>query len=90
MCIRDSYYLTGIVNTNIKPDRPRAREMFAYAASYFGDADAQYELGRLYMDSTPGDPHEAARWFQLAANKGQCHAEAALGNILFELSLIHI
>jgi len=78
------YYLTGIANTNIKSDRARAREMFAYAASYFGDADAQYELGRLYMDSTPGDPHEAARWFQLAANKGQCRAEAALGNILFE------
>ena len=36
------------------------------------------------MDSTPSDPHEAARWFQLAANKGQCHAEAALGAILFD------
>ena len=34
--------------------------------------------------STPNDPHEAARWFQLAANKGQCRAEAALGDILFQ------
>lgn len=77
------YYLTGIPNSTIKPDATRAREMFAYAASYFGDADAQYQLGRLYLDGTPSDPHEAARWFQLAATKGHCRAEAVLGDMLF-------
>jgi TPR repeat protein len=77
------YYLTGIANTTVKADPARARQMFAYAASYFGDADGQYELGRLYLDSTPSDPHEAARWFQLAATKGHCRAEVALGEILF-------
>ena len=78
------YYLTGIPNSKIKANAARARELYNYAATYFGDADAQYELGRLYLDSTPKDPHEAARWFQLAANKGQCRAEAALGDILFQ------
>jgi uncharacterized protein len=77
------YYLTGIPNSKVTPDTPRAREMFNYAATYFGDADAQYELGRLYLDGTPSDAHEAARWFQLAATKGQCRAEAMLGDILF-------
>jgi TPR repeat protein len=77
------YYLTGIPNSDIKPDSVRAHQMFAYAASYFGDADAQYELGRLYLDGNPTDVHEAARWFLLAATKGQCRAEAALGDILF-------
>jgi uncharacterized protein len=77
------YYLTGIANSTVKADEPRAREMFNYAATYFGDADAQYELGRLYLDGTPSDPHEAARWFQLAAAKGHCRAQAALGDILF-------
>jgi uncharacterized protein len=77
------YYLTGIPNSDIKPDSVRAHQMFAYAASYFGDADAQYELGRLYLDGNPADVHEAARWFLLAATKGQCRAEAALGDILF-------
>ena len=33
--------------------------------------------------ATPSDVHEAARWFLLAANKGQCRAEVALGDILF-------
>jgi len=78
------YYLSGIPNSKIKPNAARARELYNYAATYFGDADAQYELGRLYLDSSPSDAHEAARWFQLAANKGQCRAEAALGEILFQ------
>jgi uncharacterized protein len=77
------YYLTGIPNSKITPDAPRAREMLNYAATYFGDANAQYELGRLYLDRTPNDPHEAARWFQLAATKGHCRAEATLGDMLF-------
>lgn len=77
------YYLTGIPNSDIKPDSARAHQLFAYAASYFGDPDAQYELGRLYLDGNPNDVHEAARWFLLAATKGQCRAQAALGDILF-------
>jgi len=78
------YYLTGIPNSAVVQDTARAREMFTYAASYFGDADAQYQLGRLYLDGTPSDPHQAARWFQLAATKGDCRAEAVLGDMLFQ------
>ncbi len=50
------YYLKGIPNSTVAPDAERARDMFAYAASYFGDADAQYELGRLYLEGSPSDP----------------------------------
>jgi len=78
------YYLTGIPNSTVVPNAARAKEMFGYAASYFGDADAQYQLGRLYLDGTPSDPHQAARWFQLAATKGDCRAEAVLGDMLFQ------
>ena len=78
------YYLKGIPNTAVAADPARAREMFAYAASYFGDADAQYQLGRLYLDGSPSDPRQAARWFQLAATKGDCRAEAVLGDMLFQ------
>ena len=41
------YYLNGIPNSKIGADPERAREMFSYAASYFGNADAQYDLARL-------------------------------------------
>lgn len=79
------YYLDGIPNSAVKRDPGRAREMFSYAASYFRDPDAQYYLARLYLDGTgaPRDPRQAARWFGLSAQKGQCEAQAMLGAMLF-------
>ncbi|MGC1464153.1 MAG: tetratricopeptide repeat protein [Pseudolabrys sp.] len=80
-----NYYLDGIPKTKIKRDPERARKMFAYAASYFGDPDAQYYLARLYLDGVgvPRDPRQAARWLGLSAHKGQCQAQATLGAMLF-------
>ena len=79
------YYLDGIPKTAIKRDPDRAREMFGYAASYFRDPEAQYYLARLYLDGVgaPHDPRQAARWFGLSAQKGQCQAQAMLGAMLF-------
>ena len=69
----------------MKRDPDRAHEMFAYAASYFRDPDAQYYLARQYLDGAgaPRDPRTAARWFGLSAQKGQCSAQAMLGAMLF-------
>lgn len=79
-----SYYLEGIKGTNIKPNPPRAVEMFSYAASYFGDPNAQFNLARLYLDGQglDRDPRQAARWLNLAAEKGHSQAQALLGQIL--------
>ena len=62
------YYLNGIPNSKIKSDPERAREMFSYAASYFGNADAQYDLARLYLDG--------------AARRGTISAMARAGSAL--------
>src|ERR1700687_3032623 len=59
------YYLNGIPNSKIKSDPDRAREMFSYAASYFGNADAQYDLARLYLKGVGS--RYGARWLGLAA-----------------------
>jgi TPR repeat protein len=79
------YYLEGIPNSAISPDPVRGREMYWYAASYFADPDAQYHLGRLYLDRSSGtrDPRQAAKWLGLAARKGQPQAQALLGAMLF-------
>jgi len=79
------YYLAGIPNSKIKVDAERAREMFSYAASYFGNADAQYDLARLYLSGVgaPRDPKYGTRWLGLAAQKGQHQAQALLGQMLF-------
>ncbi|MCC8941522.1 hypothetical protein CI1B_52400 [Bradyrhizobium ivorense] len=80
------YYLSGIPNSKVKADTERAREMFSYAASYFGNADAQYDLARLYLktpDASRDDFRYGARWLGLAAQKGQHQAQALLGQMLF-------
>jgi len=80
------YYLNGIPNSKIKSDPERAREMFSYAASYFGNADAQYDLARLYLKNagtSRDDFRYAARWLGLAAQHGQHQAQAMLGQMLF-------
>ncbi|MEA2977788.1 MAG: uncharacterized protein QOF19_3308 [Alphaproteobacteria bacterium] len=80
------YYLDGIPNSPVKADAGRARDMFSYAASYFADSDAQFQLGRLYLEGAGvrRDPKQAVRWLALAANKGQYEAQATLGRILFK------
>jgi len=80
------YYQTGIANSDVKPSVERAREMYSYAASYFGDPDAQYRLARIFLEDKGGlkDTRQGARWLSLAANKGQHQAQALLGYMLFK------
>jgi hypothetical protein len=59
--------------------------MFHYAASFFNDAEAQYNLGRVFAEGLAGPKnfHQAARWFNLGAEKGHIGAQARLGQMLF-------
>ena len=45
---------------DVKADLGRARHMYAYAASYFGDPDAQYHLARLLLDGSGAEQRSAA------------------------------
>ena len=80
------YYLDGIPDTAVKPDAAVAIDLFRHAASYFGDPDAQYHLGRLYLlgTGTAKDGVQAARWLRLAAYKWQRSAQAMFGSMLFK------
>jgi TPR repeat protein len=79
-----SYFLDGIANSYVTANPARAAEMFHYAASYYSDPNAQYNLARLYMEGTgvAKDPRLAARWFNLAAEKGHHASQALLGHLL--------
>jgi uncharacterized protein len=79
------YYLLGIPNY-IKPDAVHAYEIFNYAATYFGDPDAQYHLGRMYLDGqgVGKNTKQAVRWLFAAANKRQYQAQAVFGALLFK------
>ena len=80
------YCLNGIPNSEVRPDAARARELFLYAATTFGNPDAQYNLAHMYLVGAGGlakDNISALRWLGLAANKGHRPSQALFGHMLF-------
>ena len=79
------YSLTGIPNSNVKRDVNRALEMFQFAATTFGEPNAQFNLARLYLDGSgvAKDSTVAARWLAAAARKDHMESQALLGHLLF-------
>jgi TPR repeat protein len=80
------FQLNGIPGSRLRPDPEQAMRMFLYAATNFSDSNAQYNLARLYMDGAAGlakDSRQAARWLNLAAEKGHVESQALLGHLLF-------
>ncbi|MGV8830462.1 MAG: tetratricopeptide repeat protein [Devosia sp.] len=79
------YYKEGLPGAGIPADANRSHALLLHAATYFGDADAQYRVGLLYLqkDELGINPLQSARWFSLAARKGHCPAQAQLGELLF-------
>ena len=79
------YYREGLPDAGIAADSTRSVNLLMHAATYFGDADAQYEIGRLYLTGEGIGPSvlQGARWLSLAARKGHVAAQAMLGDLLF-------
>ncbi|KQT82542.1 tetratricopeptide repeat protein [Aurantimonas sp. Leaf443] len=80
------YLRRGIPGSPVEPDLSRARQFYFHAASYFGNASAQFELGRMVLNGEGGkaNPRQAARWLKLSSEKGNAGAQALLGYLLFD------
>ncbi len=80
-----AYNLNGIEGSRIAANPERALDLFRFAAVNFGDAGAQYNLARMFLDGTgtTKDERQAARWLYLAADKGHIASQALLGQLLF-------
>jgi TPR repeat protein len=79
------YYAEGLPDAGIAVDGERSKRLIMHAATYFGDADAQYRVGELYLEEEGFgvNPLQSARWLSLAARKGHAAAQARLGTMLF-------
>lgn len=79
------YYRQGVPEAGVIQNPAEYHRMLMHAATYFGDAEAQYRIGMLYQheDGLGLSPMLSARWLQSAAHKGHCLAQAELGNLLF-------
>jgi hypothetical protein len=79
------YFRLGVPEAGVSQNPAEYHRMLMHAATYFGDAEAQYRIGLLYQqeDGLGLSPMLSARWLQSAAHKGHCLAQAQLGNLLF-------
>ncbi|MGZ5850485.1 MAG: tetratricopeptide repeat protein [Methyloceanibacter sp.] len=79
------YYQDGLPAISLPADPVRAAGLYRHAASYFGDPDAQYALGRLYLAGEGVDKNTglAANWLAMAAKKQYAAAQATLGELLW-------
>ncbi len=80
------YLRKGISGTPVKANPALAQDYFMRAAATYRNATAQYELGRMFLSGEGGTKsvQQAARWLQLAAEKGHAGAQATLGDLLFQ------
>lgn len=84
-CALGRYYVGGIPAVSLHPDPVYAVGLFRHAGAYFGDADAQYQLGRLYLTGSGVEKNQtiAANWLAMAARKQHPGAQAVLGEMLW-------
>ena len=81
-----TYLKTGIPGTPVEPNPELAQEYFRDAATNFRNPDAQFQLGRMFLDGTgvKASVKHAGRWLKLAAEKGHTGAQATLGELYFK------
>jgi TPR repeat protein len=79
------YYLDGIPEMPLVSNPAYAGQLFRHAASYFGNAEAQYRLACLYMngDGVEKNVGLAVNWLATAAKKQHAASQATLGEILW-------
>src|SRR5690606_30905932 len=70
----------------------RARQLFYNAASVFGNADAQLNLARMNYEGEGGerDLLQAAKWANLAAEKGNVQARDLAIQVSLDLAEAHL
>ncbi|MBN9272300.1 MAG: sel1 repeat family protein [Mesorhizobium sp.] len=82
-----NYLKKGIPGTPVEANEVQAQEYYMRAAANYRNPVAQFEMGKMFLKGEGGvraSVKQAARWFQLAAEKGHAGAQATLGNLLFQ------
>ena len=79
------YYVDGVPAMSLAPAPGYAAKLFRHAASYFGNAEAQYRLAQLYLSGSGVEKNVglAVNWLAAAAKKQHAAAQATLGGLLW-------
>ena len=77
------YLRQGLPEIGLRPNSHRAAEYLHHAATFFNDADAQFELAKLYLngDGVPENTKQAMHWLSVLTEKGHAGAQAFLADL---------
>lgn len=80
------YARQGIPGSPVAANPQAATDFYMRAAANYRHPGAQFELGRMFLrgEGVKSNVQQAARWLQLAAEKGHAGAQATLGDLLFQ------
>lgn len=80
------YTLRGLPEIGLLANSERAAKFLRDAATFFGDADAQFELARMSFsgDGVPEDRRVALHWLSTLTQKGHAGAQAFLADQLWK------
>ena len=78
-----AYLRHGVGEIGLKPDLRRAAQYLHYAATFFADEDAQFELAKLFITGDGIDPDErrAIHWLSVLSQRGHPGAQALLADL---------
>lgn len=80
------YTLRGLPEIGLVANTERAAKFLRDAATFFGDADAQFELARMYLkgEGVQEDRKLAFHWLSTLTQKGHAGAQAFLAELLWK------
>lgn len=80
-----TYVARGLPEIGLAPDKKKAIRFYRYAAQFFGEDDAQFELAKLQLigDGVSRDPRTALYWLQRLVRRGHTGAQAFLADLMW-------
>lgn len=84
------YLRRGLPDAQVAVNLPRALQYLEHAAKYFGDADAQFEIAKLYLhgEGLPKDTELARHWLSTLTRDGHPGAQAVLADLFWRGELV--
>ncbi len=79
------YLQRGVAEIGVRPDPARAIEYLQYAATFFGDKDAQFELAKHYLSGSGSgeDIKRGKHYLSVLSEEGHPGAQALLADLFW-------
>jgi hypothetical protein len=85
-----AYWLRGLPEAGVRPNPEYAAFLLQQAATFFRNADAQFELAKLYLkgEGVPEDRKKALHWLKILTDDAHAGAQAFFADLLWRGKIV--